>query len=52
MQTQTQIPGQAPGQAGRGQQQNGNATNTSGFQSTWQRWEQDTGLRRHVVDNM
>jgi len=52
MQTQTQIPGQAPGQAGRGQQQNGNATNTSGLQSTWQRWEQDTGLRRHVVENI
>jgi len=44
MHTQTQIPGQ---------QQNGNATNTtSGLQSTWQRWEQDTALRRHVVENM
>ena len=52
MQTHTQIPGQAPGQAGRGQQQNGNATNTPGLQSTWQRWDQDFGLRRHVVDNM
>lgn len=52
MQTQTQIPGQAPGQAARGQQQNGNATNAPGLQSTWQRWDQDNSLRRHVVENM
>lgn len=39
---QTQIPSQAA----RGPQQNASNTNT------WQRWEQDNSLRRHVVDNM
>lgn len=39
---QTQISGQAA----RGPQQNASNTNT------WQRWEQDSSLRRHVVDNM
>lgn len=52
MQTQTQVPGQVLSQVARGPQQNGNAPNGSGL--SWPRWqsEQDTNLRRHIVENM
>lgn len=52
MQTRTHVPGQVLSQGAIGLQQNGNVSNGSGL--PWPRWqsEQDTGLRRHIVDNM
>lgn len=54
MQTQMQVPGQVISQVALGPQQNGNAPNSIGLPSTWPRWqsEQDTSLRRHIVENM
>lgn len=52
MQTRTHVPGQVLSQGPRGAQQNGNVSNGAGL--PWPRWqsEQDTSLRRHIVDNM
>lgn len=52
MQTRTHVPGQVLSQVARGPQQNGNVPNGTGL--PWPRWqsEQDTGLRRDIVDNM
>lgn len=54
MQTQMQVPGQVISQVALGPQQNGNAPNSIGLPSTWPRWqsEQDTSLRRHIVENI
>jgi hypothetical protein len=49
MQTQTQVPGQAPGPL-----QNEN-THNSGMQGLWRQWQTEsdnTNLRRDVADNM
>lgn len=52
MQTPTQVPGQVLSQVARVPQQNGSASAGTGL--TWPRWQsdQDTGLRRRIVDNM
>jgi hypothetical protein len=49
MQTQTQVPGQAPGPL-----QNEN-THNSGMQGLWRQWQTEsdnTNLRRDVADNI